>query len=102
MILGSSVWCSKFYLPCMGRGTGVYMQDVHVHAGAEEGAVSLGPGPMETLLDGMRLSENLYQHNHNLSYHIILVQLDLFLYPLVQLEKLSFLLAMAMRFVIIK
>ena len=64
--------------------------------------MSLGPGPMEILLDGMRLSENLCQHNHNLSYHIILVQLDLFLYPLIQLEKLSFLLAMAMRFVIIK
>ena len=29
------------------------MQEVHVHAGTEEGAVSLGPGPMETLLDGM-------------------------------------------------
>ena len=86
----------------MGRGTGVYMQDVHVHAGTEEGAVFFGPGPMEILLDGMRLSENPYQHNHNLSYHIILVQLDLFLYPLIQLEKLSFLLAMAMRFVIIK
>ena len=53
MILGSSVWCSKFYLPCMGRGTGVYMQDVHVHVGTEEGAVSLGPGPMETLLEEM-------------------------------------------------
>ena len=57
MILGSSAWCSKLYLLCM-RGTGVYMQEVHVHAGTEEGAVSLGPGPMETLLDGMSSPEN--------------------------------------------
>ena len=56
------------------------MQDVHVHAGTEEGTVFFGPGPMEILLDGMRLSENPYQHNHDISYHIILVQLDLFLY----------------------
>ena len=34
------------------------MQEVHVHAGTEEGAVSLGPGPRETLLDGMSSSEN--------------------------------------------
>ena len=77
MILGSSVWCSKFYLPCMGRGTGVYMQDVHVHAGTEEGAVSLGPGPMEILLDGMRLSENPCQHNHDLSYYFDHTESDL-------------------------
>ena len=42
MILGSSVWCSKFYLPCMGRGTGVYMQEAHVHAGTEEVLCPLG------------------------------------------------------------
>ena len=53
MILGSSVWCSKLYLPCMDGGTCVYMQEAHVHAGTEEGAVSLSPGLMETLLDGM-------------------------------------------------
>ena len=35
-------------------------------------------------------------------YHITLTILNLTLYPLIQLEKLSFLLAMAMRFVIIK
>ena len=52
MILGSSVWCSKLYLPCMDGGTCVYMQEAYVHAGAEEGAVSIGPGPMETLLEG--------------------------------------------------
>ena len=28
----------------MNGGTGVYMQEAHVHAGTEEGAVSLGPG----------------------------------------------------------
>ena len=50
---GSSVWCSKLYLLCMEGGTCVYMQETHVHAGTEEGAVSLGPGPMGTLLDGM-------------------------------------------------
>ena len=53
----------------MGRGTCGYMQDVHVHAGTKEGTVSLGPGPMEILLDGMRLSENPYQHNYDLSYY---------------------------------
>lgn len=58
MILGSSVWCSKLYLPCMDGGTGVYMQEVHVHAGTEEGTVSSGLGPMETLLDGMSSPEN--------------------------------------------
>ena len=42
----------------MDGGTGVYMQDVHVHAGTEEGAVSLGPGSMGTLLDGMSSPEN--------------------------------------------
>ena len=57
MILGSSVWCSKFYLPCM-RGHRC------LHAGGtctcrdRGGAVSLGPGPMETLLDGMSSSES--------------------------------------------
>ena len=69
--------------------------------------MSLGPGPMEILLDGMRLSENPCQHNHDLAsiimtYHITLTILNLTLYLLIQLEKLSFLLAMAMRFVIIK
>ena len=37
-----------------------------------------------------------------MTYHITLTILNLTLYPLIQLEKLSFLLAMAMRFVIIK
>ena len=37
-----------------------------------------------------------------ITYHIALTILNLTLYPLIQLEKLSFLLAMAMRFVIIK
>lgn len=69
--------------------------------------MSLGPGPMETLLEEMewvlqKIHAGTRRHNHDLSYHIILVQLDLFLYPLIQLEKLSFLLAIAMRFVIIK
>ena len=31
--------------------------------------MSLGSGPMEILLDGMRLSENPCQHNHDLSYY---------------------------------
>ena len=61
----------------MGRGTGVYMQDVHVHAGTEEGAVSLGPRPMEILLDGMRLSENPCQYNHDLSYYFDHTESDL-------------------------
>ena len=77
MILGSSVWCSKLYLPCMDGGTCVYMQEAHVHAGTEEGAVFLGPGPMEILLDGMRLSENPYQHNHDLSYYFDHTESDL-------------------------
>ena len=34
-----------------------------------------------------------------MTYHIALTILNLTLYPLIQLEKLSFLLAMAMRFV---
>ena len=34
------------------------MQEVHVHAGTEEGTVSSGLGPMETLLDGMSSPEN--------------------------------------------
>ena len=42
----------------MDGGTGVYMQEVHVHAGTEEDAVSLGPGSMGTLLDGMSSPEN--------------------------------------------
>ena len=37
-----------------------------------------------------------------MTYHITLTILNLTLYPLIQLKKLSFLLAMAMRFVIIK
>ena len=37
-----------------------------------------------------------------MTYHITLTILNLTLYPLIQLEKLSFLLAMAMRFAIIK
>ena len=88
-----------------GGGTGVYMQEVHVHAGTEEGAVSLGPGPMETLLEGW----NEFSRKSTpgcagiiMVYHITLTILNLTLYPLIQLEKLSFLLAMAMRFVIIK
>ena len=36
----------------LGRTTGVPMQEAD-QAGAEEGAVSLGPRPMGTLLDGM-------------------------------------------------
>ena len=58
MILGALFGVPSFTFPVLGRGTGVYMQEAYVHAGAEEGAVSLGSGPMETLLDGMRLSEN--------------------------------------------
>lgn len=51
------------------------MQEAHAHAGGtctcrdRGGAVSLGPGSMEILLDGMRLSENPCQHNHDLSYY---------------------------------
>ena len=51
------------------------MQEAHAHAGGtctcrdRGGAVSLVPRPMETLLDGMRLSENSCQHNHDLSYY---------------------------------
>ena len=45
MILGALFGVPSFTFP-------VWME-VHVHAGTEEGAVSLGPGPMGTLLDGM-------------------------------------------------
>ena len=41
------------------------------------GAVSLGPRPMETLLDGMRLSENPCQHNYDLSYYFDHTESDL-------------------------
>lgn len=83
----------------------MYMQEAHVHAGAEEGAVSLGPGPMETLLEGWNeftRKSTLGRAGIIMVYHITLTILNLTLYPLIQLEKLSFLLAMAMRFVIIK
>ena len=39
--------------------------------------MSLGPGPMEILLDGMRLSENPCQHNHDLSYYFDHTESDL-------------------------
>ena len=41
------------------------------------GAVSLGSGPMEILLDEMRLSENPCQHNHDLSYYFDHTESDL-------------------------
>lgn len=99
MILGSSVWCSKLYLPCMDGGTCVYMQ------GQRRVLCSL-------VLDQGRLylmGWNEFTRKSTLGrvgiimvYHITLTILNLTLYPLIQLEKLSFLLAMAMRFVIIK
>ena len=39
--------------------------------------MSLGPRPMETLLDGMRLSENPCQHNHGSSYYFNHTESDL-------------------------
>lgn len=39
--------------------------------------MSLGAGPMEILLDGMRLSENPCQHNHDLSYYFDHTESDL-------------------------
>ena len=82
MILGSSVWCSKLYLPCMDGGTCVYMQEAYVHAGAEEGAVFLGPGPRETLLEGMewvhkKIHTGTCRHNHGLSYYFDHTESDL-------------------------
>ena len=105
MILGSSVWCSKFYLPCMGRGTGVYMQDVHVHAGTEEVLCLLVQDQWRFYLrrwNEFSRKSTLGRADIIMTYHITLTILNLTLYSLIQLEKLSFLLAMAMRFVIIK
>lgn len=89
-------WGALFGVPSF---TFSVWREAHVHAGGtctcrdRGGAVSLGPGPMGTLLDGMEWAlQKIYAETRR----------DLFLYPLIQLEKLSFLLAMAMRFVIIK
>ena len=58
------------------------MQEAHVHAGTEEGAVSLGPGPMGTLLDGMewvlqKIHTGMRRHNHGLSYYFDHTEFDL-------------------------
>ena len=58
------------------------MQEAYVHAGAEEGAVSLGPGPRETLLDGMewvhkKIHTGTCRHNHGLSYYFDHTESDL-------------------------
>lgn len=76
-----------------GRCTGVYMQEAYAHAGGtctcrdRGGAVSLGPRPMETLLDGMRPSENPCQHNHDLSYYFDHTESDLvFINPIGEIK----------------
>ena len=53
------------------------MQEVHVHAGTEEVLCPLNLDQMEILLDGMRLSENPCQHNHDLSYYFDHTESDL-------------------------
>ena len=81
------------------------MQEAHVHAGTEEVLCPLVQDQMEILLDGMEWVLQKIHAGHVsiiMTYHITLTILNLTLYPLIQLEKLSFLLAMAMRFVIIK
>ena len=53
MILGSSVWCSKLYLPCMDGGTGVYMQEADQAGGQRRVLCPLDQDQWGTLLDGM-------------------------------------------------
>lgn len=86
------------------------MQEAHVHAGTEEVLCPLDQDSYdgETLTILLEEMEWDLQKTHaghvsiTMTYHIALTILNLTLYPLIQLEKLSFLLAMAMRFVIIK
>ena len=81
------------------------MQDVHVHAGTEEVLCPLGQDQWRLYLrrwNEFSRKSTLGRASIIMTYHITLTILNLTLYPLIQLEKLSFLLAMAMRFVIIK
>ena len=77
-----------------------HMQEAHVHAGTEEVLCPLDQDQWRLYLiewDFQKIHASII-----MTYHITLIILNLTLYPLIQLEKLSFLLAMAMRFVIIK
>ena len=78
------------------------MQEVHVHAGTDEVLCLLDLDQWRFYL--MEWNEffrkSMLGHTSIImTYHITLTILNLTLYPLIQLEKLSFLLAMAMRFV---
>ena len=104
MVLGSSVWCSKLYLLCMEGGTCTCRRHMYMQ-GQRRVLCPLDQDQGRLYLMGWNeftRKSTLGRAGIIMVYHITLTILNLTLYPLIQLEKLSFLLAMAMRFVIIK
>ena len=90
----------------MDGGTGVYMQEVHVHAGTEEVLCPLGQDQWRLYLrrwNEFSRKSTLGRVGIIMAYLIILLWFSWICFCIhFLLEKLSFLLAMAMRFVIIK